>query len=126
MSGRLKTGFSFASLYLESVHNVDTLWTDFLKKGICAPFGYKTGANTRSVRKAAGFADRHYLSAERKTLFYFPCRNIRNYRPSAALFGPVRQVCGNFSLQALFLFVFSRFSKIQDFSTFIPDYPMRG
>jgi hypothetical protein len=47
--------------YIESVHNVSTLWTDFLKKGICVPFWYKPGANTRSVRKVTDFVDRHYI-----------------------------------------------------------------
>jgi hypothetical protein len=37
---------------------------DFLKKGVCVPLWYKTGANTRSVYKVTDFVDRHYLLAE--------------------------------------------------------------
>jgi hypothetical protein len=33
--------------YIESVHNVDTLWTDFLKNAFCVPLWHKTGANAR-------------------------------------------------------------------------------
>jgi hypothetical protein len=44
--------------YLESVHNVDTLWTDFLEKRIFAAFRRE---NARSVHKVTGFVDRHYL-----------------------------------------------------------------
>ncbi|MDR0450993.1 MAG: hypothetical protein LBH26_06985, partial [Treponema sp.] len=41
-----------------SVHNVDTLWTDFLEKRIFAAFRRE---NARSVRKVTDFADRHYI-----------------------------------------------------------------
>jgi hypothetical protein len=47
--------------YIESVPNVDTLWTDLLKKGICVPFWHKTGANTISVYNVTDFVDRHYI-----------------------------------------------------------------
>jgi hypothetical protein len=46
-------------LYLESVHNVDTLWTDFLKKRIFVAFRRE---NARSVRKVTDFVDRYYLA----------------------------------------------------------------
>jgi DNA-binding transcriptional LysR family regulator len=42
--------------YLESVHNVDTLWTDFLKIRIFAAFRRE---NARSVHKVTDFMDRH-------------------------------------------------------------------
>ncbi|MDR2434253.1 MAG: hypothetical protein LBD47_06770, partial [Treponema sp.] len=41
------------------VHNVDTLWTDFLKKRI---FAAVRRENAMSVRKATDFVDRHYLA----------------------------------------------------------------
>jgi endonuclease/exonuclease/phosphatase family metal-dependent hydrolase len=44
--------------YLVFVHNVDTLWTNFLKNRIFAAFRRE---NARSVRKVTGFVDRHYL-----------------------------------------------------------------
>jgi hypothetical protein len=44
--------------YLAFVHNVDTLWTNFLKKRISAAFRRE---NTRSVHKVTDFVDRHYL-----------------------------------------------------------------
>jgi transcriptional regulator with XRE-family HTH domain len=44
--------------YIESVHNVDTLWTDFLKNCIFAALGRE---NARSVRKVTDFVDRHYI-----------------------------------------------------------------
>jgi hypothetical protein len=39
-----------------SVHNVDTLWTDYLKKGIFVAFRRE---NARSVHKVTDFVDRH-------------------------------------------------------------------
>jgi hypothetical protein len=42
-----------------SVHNVDTLWTDHLKKRI---FAAVRRENARSVRKVTDFVDRHYVS----------------------------------------------------------------
>jgi hypothetical protein len=38
------------------VHNVDTLWTDFLENRIFAAFRRE---NARSVRKVTDFVDRH-------------------------------------------------------------------
>ncbi|MDR2742118.1 MAG: hypothetical protein LBB98_08200 [Treponema sp.] len=49
---------SFLIVYLESVHNVDTLWTDHLETRIFAAFRRE---NARSVRKVTDFVDRHYL-----------------------------------------------------------------
>jgi hypothetical protein len=45
--------------YLESVHNVDTLWTDFLKNRIFAALGRE---NAMSVHKVTDFVDRLYLA----------------------------------------------------------------
>jgi HEPN domain-containing protein len=45
--------------YLVFVHNVDTLWTNFLKNRIFAAFRRE---NARSVRKVTDFVDRHYLT----------------------------------------------------------------
>jgi hypothetical protein len=45
-------------IYIESVHNIDTLWTDFLENRIFAAFRRE---NARSVRKVTDFVDRHYI-----------------------------------------------------------------
>ena len=45
-------------LYIESVHNVDTLWTDYLKNRIFVAFRRE---NTRVVREVTDFVDRHYI-----------------------------------------------------------------
>ena len=44
--------------YIESVHNVDTLWTDYLKNRI---FAAVRRENARSGRKVTDFVDRHYI-----------------------------------------------------------------
>jgi hypothetical protein len=45
--------------YLESVHNVDTLWTDNLKNCIFVVFRRE---NAMSVCKVTDFVDGHYLA----------------------------------------------------------------
>jgi hypothetical protein len=47
--------------YIESVHNVDTLWTDYLKIGILHTVLVQNGSNAGSVRKITDFVDRHYI-----------------------------------------------------------------
>ncbi|MDR3123704.1 MAG: hypothetical protein LBU16_08010, partial [Treponema sp.] len=44
--------YLYGLCYLESVHNVDTLWTDFLKNRIFAAFRRE---NARSVHKVTDF-----------------------------------------------------------------------
>ena len=44
--------------YLESVHNVDTLWTDYLKNRIFVAFKRE---NASVVHKVTDFVDRHYV-----------------------------------------------------------------
>ena len=52
--------------YLESVHNVDTLWTDYIKIRI---FVVSRQENAMSVRKVTDFVDRLYLTRSNIWIF---------------------------------------------------------
>jgi hypothetical protein len=45
---------------MESVYNVDTLYTDFLKNRIFVAYRRE---NAKAVRKVTDFVDRHYIYA---------------------------------------------------------------
>jgi hypothetical protein len=76
--------------YLESVHNVYTLWTDYLKNRIFAAFRRE---NTKSVHKVTDFVNRHYsICVCLIALLFLSCNDkkivqIWTDRPEFALYG---------------------------------------